>query len=473
MGIRAVLGCFQNASKRPRGLKNGSPGSPLSRRPEDDRWGNRFAITLLLFFGVVLASPAHAMNIQRVVSAGGLEAWLVEEHAVPLIAMQAGFHGGSALEPQGREGLAAMMAALLDQGAGDLDARAFQERLADTAIDLEFSASRDAFYASFGTLSEKRDEAFALLSKALTAPRFDADPLARIRAQMLSRLKRESEDPDSIAARLWFAAAFPGHVYGRWPHGTPESITAVSADDLRHFAARILTRDRLTIAVVGDIDAATLKILLDKSFGTLTKTSDPDDIPETVPALGAKAIVEPVPNPQSVVIFGNKGLKRADPDFYAATVLNYILGGGGFASRLTHEIRETRGLVYSVSTGLTPLDHAGLMLGNLGTENKNVGDAVKLVRSGFKSILKDGVSEAELADAKTYLTGSYPLRFSSNSAIASELVGIQLQHLGIDYVQKRNSLIESVTAADVKRVAPRILDPDHLLITVVGDPKGL
>jgi zinc protease len=154
-------------------------------------------------------------------------------------------------------------------------------------------------------------------------------------------------------------------------------------------------------------------------------------------------------------------------------VLNYILGGGGFASRLTHEIRETRGLAYSVSTGLTPLDHAGLMLGNLGTENKNVGEAIKLVRAGFTRILKDGVSDAELNDAKTYLTGSYPLRFSSNSAIASELVGIQLQHLGIDYVQKRNSLIESVTAADVKRVAPRILDPDHLLITVVGDPKGL
>jgi zinc protease len=428
-------------------------------------------IFCLAIFG--LAVPASAMTIQRVVSAGGIEAWLVEEHAVPLIAVQVGFHGGSALEPSGHEGLAAMLASMLDQGADNLDARAFQEILADKAIELEFSSSRDAFFASFGALSEQRSAAFALMSKALTKPRFDADPLARVRAQMLARLKREGEDPDSIAQKRWFEAAFPGHVYGRWPHGTPETVSALSADDLRGFAKRLFTKDRLNIAVVGDIDAAALKTLLDQSFGTLPQTSGPDDIPEVQPAPGGRPIVATIPNPQSVVMFGNKGLKRDDPDFYAAYVLNYILGGGGFASQLTHEIREKRGLVYSVSTSLLPLDHAGALIGDLGTENKNVKSAIGLVKAGFRHLLTAGVSEDELRDAKTYLTGSYPLRFSTNSNIASELVGIQLEHLGIDYVEKRNSLIEAVTLTDLTRVAPRILDPDHLVITVVGDPKGL
>ena len=428
---------------------------------------------LSFFFVALFVLPAQAMTIQRVVSAGGIEAWLVEEHAVPLVAVQVGFHGGSALEPTGKEGAASMLAALLDQGADDLDAKAFQEVLADKAIDLDFTSGRDAFYASFGALSADAGQAFQLMSKALRAPRFDKAPLERVRAQLLARIRRESEDPETIAAKLWFRAAFPAHVYGRWPRGTAETIGALGASDLRTLAARIFTKDRMNIAVVGDIDAKTLKALLDRSFGTLVSSSGADGIADAAPAPGGHPVIERAPNPQSVVVFGNKGLKREDPDFYAAYVLNYIIGGGGFAARLTHEIRESRGLAYAVSTSLSPLDYSGLMLGQLGTENKNVGEALSLVKTEFKHVLKEGVTDQELADAKTYLTGSYPLRFSSNSNIASELVGIQLEHLGIDYVDKRNGLIQAVTLGDLKRVAPRILDPEHVLITVVGDPKGL
>lgn len=414
-----------------------------------------------------------AMNIQRVISPGGIEAWLVEEHQIPLIALQLGFRGGASGEPLGREGAASMLAALLDEGAGDLDAKAFQEALADKAIQLSFSSDRDNFFASAGTLSANRDQAFALLSKALTKPRFDDAPVARVRAQLLARLQRESTDPGTIAAKKWFETAFPRHVYGRSTHGTAQSIAAISVADLKALSARIIAQDRLYVAVVGDIDAKTLARMLDDTLGGLPKSSAADDIADITPAAGKKPIVIKAPNPQSVVVFGNKGLKRDDPDFYAAYVLNYIVGGGSFASRLTHEVREKRGLAYSVSTSLVPMDHAGLMLGELGTANAQVGEALSLVRSEFRKIVKDGVTPDELADAKTYLTGSYPLRFSSNSKIASELVGIQLEKLGIDYVERRNRLIEAVTLQDLKRVAPRILDAGQLVVTVVGGPKGL
>jgi zinc protease len=430
-------------------------------------------IFFLALFAFFLAAPADAMNIQKVVSESGIEAWLVEEHAIPSIALQAGFHGGSAIEPKGLEGEGGMLAALLDQGAGNLDARAFQDRLADKAIVLNFEIDRDAFYASFGTLSENRDEAFAMLGLALTKARFDDAPVKRMRGQFLARLTREREDPDSIAAKRWFQAAFGDHPYGRWPHGSKASIDAIKVSDLKAFASHVLARDRLFIAVVGDIDAKTLAPLLDKTFGALPAKSPPENVAMIEPAGGKTPLVDHIPNPQSLVMFGNKGLLRADPDFYAASVLNYIVGGGGFASRLTHEIREKRGLVYNVSTGLSPLDHAGLMLGDLATENAHVGEAIGLVKKELKRIVSDGATAEELADAKTYLTGSFPLRFSSNSKIASELVGIQLEHLGIDYVDRRNGLIEAVMLDDLKRVAPRIYDPEHLLIAVVGDPKGL
>jgi zinc protease len=276
-----------------------------------------------------------------------------------------------------------------------------------------------------------------------------------------------------VASRRWFAAAFGDHPYGRWPHGNKASIDAIQVSDLKAFVHRQFARDRLYVAVVGDIDAKTLGHLLDKTFGALPKTSAPDDVKPLEPNHGGTPIVERIPNPQSVVFFGNKGVLRPEPDFYPAYVLNYIMGGGGFASRLTHEIREKRGLVYSVETALSPLDYSGLMLGELATENKTVKESIGLVKSELKKVLKDGVSAQELADAKTFLTGSYPLRFSTNAKIAAELVGIQLQHLGIDYVNKRNGLIEAVTLADLKRVAPRIYDPDHLIVVVVGDPGGL
>lgn len=422
---------------------------------------------------LVAALHAQAMEIQRVVSPGGVEAWLVEEHAVPLVVMEVGWEGGSRLDPAGKEGLATMVAGLLDEGAGDLDSQTFQSRLDDLAVRLGFDSDPDTFNGTLKTLTENTGEAFDLFRLAISEPRFDAAAVERIRGQIEVIIARDDQDPDRIAARAWYKAALPDHDYARPPKGTSESIDGIAAEDLRAYTRRVLARDNVKIAVVGAIDAATLAPLLDKTFGALPARADLTDTPEVEVRRAALVEVIDRPMPQSVVIFGQRGLKRNDPDFVPAYVMNYVLGGGGFSSRLMTEVREKRGLAYSVGSYLYPLRHAGLFIGQVATENARVSESLEVIRAEFQRLVDDGISDQELADAKTYLTGSYPLRFDSNGSIARQLVGIQLQDLGIDYVDRRNGLIEAVTQDDIRRVARRLLDPDNLIVTVVGQPEGV
>ncbi len=428
------------------------------------------AFLLVGFFALV---PARAIEIQRVVSPGGVEAWLVEDHTNPIIAVRFAFDGGAALDPEGREGLAEMVSSLLDEGAGDLDSQAFQRRLEDLAVRLRFDAGRDTFGGHLRTLTRNRDAAFDLLRLALTAPRFDDEPVARIRNQILAGLRRDLENPNTIASRTLLRALFPDHPYGRPVGGTSESISAITTGGLRRFVGRRLARANLAIGVVGDITPEVLARLLDSAFGGLPERAAAGRVAETKPASSNETIVVTKPVPQSAIVFGQEGIKRDDPDFYAAYVMNHVLGGGGFTSRLYGEVREKRGLAYSVYSSLYPLDHAALIVGGAGTANARVAETLSVVREEWRRLASGGLTEKELADAKTYLTGSFPLRFTSSGRIASMLVGMQRDNLGIDYLERRNSYIEAVTLDDVNRVARRILRADRLIVVVVGEPDGV
>ena len=420
------------------------------------------------------ALPARAaVDVQRVTSPGGVEAWVVEDHMAPLISMSFAFRGGAALDPAGKEGLAEMVSGLLDEGAGDLDSATFQQRVADLALDYSFDAGLDSFSGSLRTLTENREAAFDLMGLALTAPRFDAPAVERMRSQNLARLARSANDPDHIADRVWWRTVFPDHPYGRPSGGTPDSIRAITIDDLRGFVAQRFARDNLVVGVVGDIDAATLAPLLDRLFGKLPEKSAPSALAEVAPAAPGAVVVVERDMPQSVVVFGENGLKRDDPDFYPAYVMNYILGGGGFSSRLTTEVREKRGLAYSVATYLSTLDHGVLFLGQVGTQNARVAESLDIIRQEWRRMRDEGPTEQELADAKTYLVGSYPLRMTSTGSLADTLAAIQLERFPIDYMEHRNSYIEAVTLEDTKRVAKRLLDPDRLTVVVVGKPDGI
>ncbi|MBL8907125.1 MAG: insulinase family protein [Rhizobiales bacterium] len=420
-----------------------------------------------------LTLPARAVDIQEVTSPGGIKAWLVQSPTIPLIAMNFAFKGGAALDPPGKEGLANFLTGMLDEGAGDIDSKTFQTMASDLAMKMSFSSDRDSFEGSFQTLSRNRDEAFRLLKLALTSPRFEEEPMERVRGQFLVSARLDLEEPEKMASRAWMKRTFGDHPYGRESDGTPESLARITTQDLRDLHARLFTRQGLLISVVGDIDAETLKTLLDDTFGAL-----PDHPP---PAQPAEALAAPGPSlevidrdmPQSIMVFGGPGIRRDDPDFIPAYIMAEILGGGGLGSRLTEEVREKRGLTYGVSLGLYPLDYAGLVLGSLGTRNEKAGEALEVVKSVMKRFAEEGPTQRELDEAKTYLTGSYPLRFDSNTKIARQLLAIQQDDLGIDYIKRRNAMIEAVTLDQVKAQAKRLIDPGKMIVTVVGRPKGL
>jgi zinc protease len=440
--------------------------------PRHVGWIGRLLLLVvgLLAFG---PRPVSAIEIQRVVSAGGIEAWLIEDHTNPIIAVNFAFRGGSALDPVGKEGLADMVSGLLDEGAGPLDSMAFQSKLEDLAITLRFEAGRDTFGGRLATLTENRDDAFDLLRLALTEPRFDAEPVERIRGQILANLRRQTEDPDTLARQALFASLFPDHPYGRRLDGTEDSINAITAEDLRGFAARRLALDNLVIGVVGDISPGDLARALDQAFGRLPGHAAPWRLERATPRTGDAVAVVRKAFPQSAIVFAQRGLMRDDPDYYAAYVLNHILGGGGFTSRLYAEVRDKRGLAYSVYSALVPMDFAGLMLGAAGTRNDRAAETVKVIQDQWRRMAADGPTAEELDDAKLYLTGSFPLQFSSSERISGILVAIQLDDLGIDYLDRRNAMIEAVTLEDARRVARTLLDPAGLGFVVVGQPAGI
>ena len=426
------------------------------------------AATLVLLPAV----PAAATSINRVVSPSGIEAWLVEDHAVPLIALDFAFVGGANEDPADKPGVANMVASLLDEGAGDLGAMAFHERLEGHAIELGFNAGRDYFHGSVRTLGENRDIAFDMLRLALTGARFDGEAVERIRSQVLMALRRETTSPNDIASRSWWETAFPDHPYGRSARGTLETLPRITADDLRAYSRRVFARDTLKIAVVGDIDAASAGKLIDQVFATLPAKGDLRPVGAASPhGLGRRIVVD-LDVPQAVVVFGGPGIARKDPDFVPAYLVNHIFGGGSMSSHLYTEVREKRGLAYSIRTGLLPLEHAALLTGATGTRADKMADTLAIIEAEFARFAETGPSEEELAKAKSFLQGSYALAFDTSTKIAGQLVQIQLDDLGIDYIDRRNSLIEAVTPADVKRVAKRLLD-GPMLFTVVGRPQGV
>src|SRR5215470_13261276 len=420
---------------------------------------------------IMFAAPAGATTIERVVSPGGIEAWLVHERAVPLIAVEFAFVGGAAQDPPGKAGTATLAASLLDAGAGELDSTAFSDRLERKAIHMGFSAQRDTIRGTMRTLTENRDDAFELLRLAVTAPRFEAKDVEISRAQILSQLRRETTSPTDIASRRWWETAFEGHPYGRPVNGTPETVSSISIADLKSYTHRVLARQNLKIAVVGDIDTETLKVLLDSTFGTLPEKPELYPIANVAPRGLGRRIEVSLDVPQTVVDFGGPGIPRQDPDFMAAYLINHILGGGSTDSRLYQEVREKRGLAYSVSDNLVWLDHASVLLGGTATRADRAGETVDLIEKEIHHFADNGPTAGELMEAKRYLNSAFVLNLDSSTKIAGLLVQLQLDGFGTDYFSRRSAMIEAVSLDDARRVAKRLLDKG-LLVTVVGKPQG-
>ena len=428
---------------------------------------------LALAAALCLALPARAeLNIQEVTSPGGITAWLVEDHGIPFVALEIVFKGGTSLDAPGKRGATYLMTALIEEGAGEMDSRAFAEARDSLAASFSFDAGNDSVSVSARMLTENRDKAVALLHQALVDPRFDQSALDRVREQVLSGLRADEKSPEALAPLAFDRLAFGDHPYGTAKEGTPESVAALTRDDIIAAHKGAMAHDRIHVAAAGDITAADLAALLDTLFADLPATGAP--MPDRAPWLLQPGVtVEQFPSPQSVVFFGHRGITRDDPDFFAAYILNEAMGGGRFSARLMKEVREKRGLTYGIGTYLVPMDHAETYLGQFSASNDKVAEAISVVRAEWAKVAAEGLTETELDEVKTYLTGSYPLRFAGNGNIANVLVGMQVTGLPIDYAVTRNEKIEAVTMEDIRRVAKRIFLPEELHFVVVGQPAGL
>ncbi|GLK67726.1 M16 family metallopeptidase [Hansschlegelia plantiphila] len=418
-------------------------------------------------------TPARATDIQRVKTPGGAEAWLVEENTVPVISVEIAFRGGAAQDPEGKAGLVSLMTTLLDEGAGDMPADVFQETLEEKAIELSFSSNRDAVTASLRTLPENLDEAFRLLTEALASPRFDEDAVERMCGQLSAQLRRDALDPDDLAGRVFFAEAFPGHPYGRPTRGAIDSLESISRADLVSVHRKVIARDNVVIGAVGAIQPERLATLVDHLLAGLPETAELVTVPTVAPQGVGSTVVVTLDVPQSSIVFGRPGPLRNDESFIPAYVVNHILGGGSFSSRLFTEVREKRGLAYSVYSYLSPYDHSGLLLGGVATRNDRAGQSIDLIRSEIVRIADEGPTSKELESAKKFLIGSYALRFDTSAKIANQLVQLQLDHLGADYISKRNSMVAAVTEAEIRAAAKSLFGEGDLFVVAVGKPTGL
>jgi zinc protease len=427
---------------------------------------------LTAIFAVTASVSQAAVDIQTITSPGGINAWVVEEPSIPFVALEIRIRGGASLDEDGKRGAVNLMMGLLEEGSGEMTAQEFQTKREGLAASFGYRAYDDTISLSAKFLTENQDEALALFKQSLVSPTFDQDAIDRVRAQVISGINSDAKSPNSIAGSYFDSAAFGDHPYGDNMDGTVESVGALTRDDMFDAHRNVLTRDRIYVSAVGDVTATELGPILDDLLGFLPEEGPA--LPENVDfGLAGGVTVIDFETPQSVALFGHAGIKRDDDDFFAAYIMNQILGAGGFESRLMNEVREKRGLTYGISTFLVPKFHAEMVLGQVASANATIAEAIDVTRAEWARMAQEGVTADELATAKTFLTGEYPLRFDGNGEIADIMVGMQMIGLPPEYVINRNDYIEAVTLEEINRVASELLDPDALHFVVVGQPEGL
>lgn len=437
---------------------------------------------LIAIFCVMLslASPATAhakegpnFKVDRIITDTGIEAWLVEDHSLPVVTMQFAFAGGLIHDPEDKAGLAKLTSVLLDEGAGDLKSQAFQAQLTNNAIYLSFTPGRDAFMGSLRTTSEHKAQAFELLTLALTKPRFDNDAIARMKDALAAEIKTNKGDPSWLSARTFNGMVFDGHFYSQPGSGTLSSLPRITRHDLLDFVKSQFAQNLLSIVIVGDISKAETHAMITQVFGRLPAHAERPIGKQAIANNAGKTILLPMDTPQTYIALAQPGISRTDKDWYTAQVMAYILGGGGFDSRLMREVREKRGLTYGIYSSLLTQDYANVLQTTLSVGNAKTSEALSVIRDEFTRMTRDKVSNHELADAKSYLIGALPLELTTTTDIANVLMSLRLSNLTPDELFTRTERINAVTAKDVQIMAQRLLDPAQMTTILVGGAEGI
>ena len=420
----------------------------------------------------IVTHDGDFVQIQQFDTPEGISVWLVNEPSIPIVSINVAWPGGSASDPEGLEGLANAVVYQMNEGAGDMEALAFQTRMEELNMSFGCSASRDWTGCSADMLRENADAAMDLVALAMNEPRFDDGPFERFQREALIGIKRRVTSPRFLANEAMEAALYPDHPYAR--ETSAASIDALSPSLALSHKDDLMVREGMLVTAVGAISPDELAPMIDKAFAGLPASGDlefPEEVELNAP-LAAPKLVD-LPQPQSLVSFMAPGLQRDHPDFFTAYVLNYTFGGGGFESRLMKQLRVAEGLTYGIGTGLGFGGELASWSGRGQTRNETAGRFVDGIKAEMQRISKEGITEQELADAKAYLTGAYPLAFDSNSKIAGQMMGVRQQELGVDYFDRRNAAIMAVTLEDTNRVAAEWLAPERFTFVVVGEPEGL
>ncbi|AXS80985.1 pitrilysin family protein [Dechloromonas sp. HYN0024] len=421
-------------------------------------------------FALLIAQTSLAsVNIQHWVSPSGARVQFVESRVLPMLDVQVDFAAGSMFDPEGKSGLAALTRGALDLGTGKFDETAIAEQMADIGASLAGGADTDRANISLRTLSakDKREPALTILKSVLHAPLFDTAIFEREKARTIAGLKEAMTRPDSIAGKAFWAAMYPKHPYGR--QATPETVAALSRDDLAAFHARYYNAANASITLVGDLSRAEAEQIAEAIAAGLPKgeAATLPDAPEK-----PKWSITQLPHPasQAHIYIGLPAIERGNPDFFPLLVGNYTLGGGGFVSRLMKEVRDQRGYAYSIYSYFAPLKQTGPFQIGLQTKRSQAKDALKLTREILTGFLKNGPSEDELAAAKANLTGSFPLRLDSNKKILENVANIGFYGLPFDYLDQYQARVQAVTADDIRQAFARRIRPENIItVTVAAD----
>ncbi|WP_300376014.1 pitrilysin family protein [Henriciella sp.] len=411
-------------------------------------------------------------TIQQFTTPGGISVWLVEEPSIPIMSVRMAWEQGEATDPEDLEGLTGAMTYMMNEGAGDMDSLAFATRMEELNMSFSCGSGNENTYCSANMLTDNASQAMDLVALALNEPRFDTGPIERFKREQLISIKTRETNANYLAGRARNQALMPDHPFSR--ETSEASINAITPELIAGRKDQIMTHEGLYVTAVGAMSPEELAPLLDAALSELPAETGLEPVGDVeLKAPLAEPVVVDLPQPQSLVSFTSPAMARDDADYFPAYVLNYTFGGGGFESRLMKDLRVEKGLTYGVYTGISTGDHLNTWRGGGQTKNESVGAFIEGIKTNMLSIVEDGVTEEELSDAKAYLTGSYPLSFDSNSKIASNLMGVRLEDLGVDYFDRRNALVQAVTLEDVNRVAAEYLKPENFSFFVVGQPQGL
>lgn len=438
----------------------------------------RYIISISFLFYLLASVPVLAsVNVEEVRVSNGVKAWMIQDSSLPIVAIKVAFlNSGSAYDPEGKEGLANIAVHMMDEGAGDLSGIALKNILEEKAISFYVTSDEDNVYIHMKTLKEHLGEAFNILRLVLTEPNFAEADFKRVREQISLSIEKRKESPDFIANQRWNQIAYGSHPYARDNMGSRESLLSISKDDLIDYMYSNFAKDNLVISAVGDISQKELASYLDSAFDSLTKKQSVRqsilaELKVLRPA-DKQPVVIPFDISQSIAIFGFKGLKRNDPYFYPAYLMNHILGNGGFDSRLMNEVREKRGLAYSVYSYMATFQYGGVIKGYVATENHRIKKSIDIIKKEIKKIQNKAITQRELDDAKNYLVGSFPLRLDNNASLANFLLFMQIEELGMDFLEERNNLINAVTLKQVNAISEKLLHIDNMITVVVGSWPG-